>query len=79
MALAHLGNMSAALDAVEDHVNKGGFFSYTPGSPFWAPLAAELRFMAVGEFGEVENAAVQVEVNAMLERGELILPGHIDS
>jgi TolB-like protein/DNA-binding winged helix-turn-helix (wHTH) protein len=78
MAMAHLGDISAALETLETHIDNGGSISSTLGNPFWVPLADEPRFMTIVESSEAEKAAARMAVNDMLLSGELILPGHID-
>lgn len=75
MALAHLGQSIIALDALESHVSKGGYFSYLPGDPFWAPLAGEPRFLHIVEAEAAKDASAREEVALMIERGDLVLPG----
>ena len=78
-AKAHLGDFASALDELENHINNGGYFSYLPGDPFWEPLAREPRFMAIVEAEAAKDALARKEVDAMIESGELILPGHEDT
>ena len=78
-AEAHLGGFASALDELENHINNGGYFSYLPGDPFWEPLAREPRFMAIVEAEAAKDALARKEVDAMIESGELILPGHEDT
>jgi len=79
MANAHLGDFTFALDELENHINNDGYFNYIPGDPYWAPLASEPRFLAIVEAEAAKDALAREELNAMLESGELILPGHEDS
>ena len=78
-AKANLGDFASALDELEKHVSTGGYFSYLPGDPFWAPLAEESRFTAIVEAEAAKDALARAEVDAMIESGELILPGHNDT
>ena len=78
MASAHLGDIDAALDTLENHIANNGYFSYIYGDPFWAPLTDEPRFKAIVESEEEEAAFLRAEVNAMIETGRLVLPGHLE-
>jgi TolB-like protein len=78
-AKAHLGDFASALDELENHINSGGYFSYLPGDPFWEPLTREPRFLAIVEAEAAKDALARKEVDAMIESGELILPGHEDT
>jgi TolB-like protein/tetratricopeptide (TPR) repeat protein len=75
-AKAHLGDFASALDELENHFNNGGYFNYLPGDPFWEPLEREPRFLAIVEAEAAKDALARKEVDAMIESGELILPGH---
>jgi len=79
MARAHLGDFAPAVDELENHINNGGFFTYFLGDSMWAPLVGEPRFMAIVDAEATKDALAREELNAMLESGELILPGHEDS
>jgi hypothetical protein len=79
MASANLGDIASALDELESHISNGGYFSYLPGTPYWVPLAGEPRFMAIVEAETAKDALARAEVDAMIESGELILPGHKDT
>jgi len=76
MALGISGDIATALDELELHIRNGGYFSYIPGGPFWAPLADEPQFMALVESEKIKNAQFRAEVDKMISEGELILPGH---
>ena len=78
MALAHLGDADAAIAALQDHIDSGGYFNYLEGDPYWAPLADDARFLAIVEAHHAEAAAYRAEVQAMIERGELVVPGQME-
>ena len=77
MASAHLGDIDAALDTLENHIGRGGHFSYIYGDPFWAPLTGEPRFQAIVESQEEVAANIRAEVEAMIGTGQLVLPGQL--
>jgi TolB-like protein/DNA-binding winged helix-turn-helix (wHTH) protein/tetratricopeptide (TPR) repeat protein len=79
MAKANLEDFTSALDELENHINNGGYFSYFPGDPMWAPLVGEPRFMAIVDAEAAKDALAREQVDAMIASGELILPGHEDS
>jgi len=78
MALAHLGDADAAIAALKDHIAKGGYFSHLAGDPYWAPLADDARFMAIVDAHHAEAAASRAEVQAMIQSGELVVPGQLE-
>jgi hypothetical protein len=78
MALAHLGNIDQAVAALKEHIDSGGYFNYLPGDPFWAPLAGDARFLAILQTHHEKAAAYRAEVQAMIDRGELVLPGQLE-
>jgi len=78
MALAHLGDADGAIATLGEHIDEGGYFNYLPGDPFWAPLAGDTRFMAIVEAHHAKASAYRAEVEAMIERGELVLPGQTE-
>ncbi|HEX9923549.1 MAG TPA: hypothetical protein VGD99_12905, partial [Anaerolineae bacterium] len=58
--------------------DNGGYFNYLAGDPFWAPLAEDARFIALVEAHHAEAAAYRAEVTAMIESGELVVPGQLE-
>ena len=74
MALAHQGDPVEALALLEKHVESGGYFSYLPDDPFWAPLTGEPRFTAIVEAEAARDAEARNQVSLMIDRGELVLP-----
>ena len=77
MALAHLGEIDMAINALNDHINRGGYFSYLPKDPFWSPLAEDARFMAIVDARHKEAADYRAQIQAMIETGKLVLPGQL--
>jgi TolB-like protein/DNA-binding winged helix-turn-helix (wHTH) protein len=78
MALAHLGEIDQAMETLDSHIDSGGYFSYLPGDPFWAPLANDARFIALCDDERRQALEFQHQVNAMIESGGLVLPGQLD-
>ena len=78
MASAHLDDIDAALDTLENHIGRGGYFSYINGDPYWAPLIGEPRFKAIVESQEEVAANIRAEVDTMIGKGQLVLPGQLD-
>jgi len=71
-----LGDDDRALSALEKHVEEGGdmFPSADYAPTIWAPIADDPRFIVIVESSEEKRAAKRAEVDAMIERGELVLP-----
>ena len=78
MALAHLGETDMAINTLIDHLNKGGYFNYLPGDPFWAPLAEDARFTSIVEDHHREATEYRAQVQALLESDKLVLPGQLE-
>lgn len=78
MSLAHLGQFDEAINYLTGHIHRGGYFSYLPGDPFWAPLAEDARFMAIVEAQHSKATGYRAQVQALLDSGELVLPGQME-
>lgn len=78
MALAHLGESDAAINILNDHIKKGGYFNYLPEDPFWAPVAEDARFMSIVEDHHREATDYRAQVQALLESDMLVLPGQLE-
>ena len=79
MALAHLGELDGAIERLRNHVDSGGYFSYLPKDPFWAPMKDDARFIALCDDERRQSLEYQAQVNAMIESGELVLPGQLEN
>lgn len=75
IALAHLGDTAAAVEALQRHVSDGGRLDYAPADPLWEPLATEPHFVAMAEAESARDALARDEIGRMIGRGELVLPG----
>jgi len=78
MALAHLGDADAAIAALTEHIDEGGYFSYIAGDPFWAPIAEDARFMAIVDAHHAQASAYREEVRGMIDSGDLVVPGQLE-
>jgi tetratricopeptide (TPR) repeat protein len=78
MALAHLGETDRAMLLLGNHVESGGYFSFLQGDPFWAPLTDDSRFIALCDDQRRQSMEYQAQVKAMIESGELVVPGQLE-